>query len=279
MNQDRFEKIGKGTVIHHGDYNKRVYLMKLDKRDLPGVIREINQIARTNKYTKIICKVPQSASPHFLADGFFTEAQIPRFYDGKESAFFMSKFLNSDRLMGVETEQLKYFGGMLEKRNGNVADIIEPNGYQVKRLQPKHSKEMAAIYREVFDSYPFPIHDEKYIEETMKDEVQYYGVESKGKLIALASSEMDKKGLNAEMTDFATPKENRGKKLSLLLLQEMERQMKEQGFKTLYTMSRLNSVGMNKTFLRSGYIYSGTTINNTNIAGQIESLNIYYKHI
>jgi beta-lysine N6-acetyltransferase len=168
---------------------------------------------------------------------------------------------------------------MLDESDDTDSNLIQPNGYKVKQLKPEHSEEMVAIYREVFDSYPFPIHDKKYIEDTMQDEVQYYGVEENGKLLALASSEMDKKGLNAEMTDFATPKENRGKKLSLLLLQEMERQMEKQGFKTLYTMSRLNSVGMNKTFLRSGYVYSGTTINNTNIAGKIESLNIFYKHI
>jgi beta-lysine N6-acetyltransferase len=36
---------------------------------------------------------------------------------------------------------------------------------------------------------------------------------------------------------------------------------------------------MNKTFLKFDYCYSGTLINNTNIAGSIESMNVYYKHL
>lgn len=280
MITDKIEKIGQGTIIHHGDLNKRVYLMKLDKRDIPGIIGEVNRIARSNRYTKIICKVPQSAVPQFIADGFLTEAQIPLFYEGRETAFFMSKFLSSDRLLELETEQLQFFGGMLEKQNGRKNGEADPdNKYNVKRLTPADSEDIVAIYRDVFESYPFPIFDPNYIKETMESHVEYFGVEHKGKLLALASAEMDKKGLNAEMTDFATPRKNRGKKLALLLLDEMEKQMKKQGLKTLYTMARLNSVGMNKTFLRKGYVYSGTALKNTNIAGKIESLNIYYKHI
>jgi len=55
--------------------------------------------------------------------------------------------------------------------------------------------------------------------------------------------------------------------------------MKSLGIKVVYTIARLNSIPMNKTFLRLNYQYSGTLINNTNIAGKIESMNILYKHI
>ncbi len=55
--------------------------------------------------------------------------------------------------------------------------------------------------------------------------------------------------------------------------------MKAQDIKTLYTIARLNSPAMNKTFLRLNYTYSGTLIKNTNIAGKIESMNVYYKAI
>jgi len=55
--------------------------------------------------------------------------------------------------------------------------------------------------------------------------------------------------------------------------------MRKQGIKTLYTIARLDSIPMNKTFLKLNYCYSGTLINNTNIAGSIESMNIYYKYL
>jgi hypothetical protein len=59
----------------------------------------------------------------------------------------------------------------------------------------------------------------------------------------------------------------------------MEEAMQRQGIKTLFTIARLASIPMNKTFLRFGYQYSGTFINNTQIAGRIESMNLLYKHI
>jgi len=280
MRQDKIENIGKGTIIHHGEQNRRVYLMKLDKSDCPMVIDEINRLARRNKYTKIICKVPQSSAPQFIANGFMTEAQIPHFYNGKEGVFFMSKFLSSDRLLGIENEELVEFSQMLKSMNGYQMNGMKPEKtYRLRKLESSDSEEMAEIYKEIFESYPFPIHDPAYIRKTMENDVQYFGAEQNGELVALASAEVDTKAQNAEMTDFATLNEFRGKKLSVFLLMEMEKQMQKDGIKTLYTIARLKSPGMNKTFLRMGYTYSGTSIKNTNIAGNIESMNIYYKHI
>jgi putative beta-lysine N-acetyltransferase len=90
---------------------------------------------------------------------------------------------------------------------------------------------------------------------------------------------VDRKRRNAEMTDFATLPDFRGKKLSVILLAHMEDQMRINRIKTLYTIARLKSMPMNLTFLRMGYRYGGTLINNTNISGEIESMNVLYKHL
>lgn len=279
MKQDKIVKLGKGTIIQHGDLNKRIYLMKLNTQDLPDVIHEINSLARKNKYTKIFCKVPQKAAPQFLANGFFTEAQIPGFYKGKETAFFVSKFLSSDRLLNIENEKLQELSELLSANNNQRKEVPKNEIFTIKKLELNDSEEMAAIYKEVFLSYPFPIHDPDYLKKTMLQNVQYFGASYEGRLVALASAELDKNEKNAEMTDFATLKNFRGKKLAILLLSKMEEQMKNDGIKTLYTIARLNSIGMNLTFLRLGYNYSGTAIKNTNISGNIESMNIYYKQI
>jgi hypothetical protein len=46
----------------------------------------------------------------------------------------------------------------------------------------------------------------------------------------------------------------------------------------LYTIARAISVGMNITFARCGYDFGGTLVNNTQIAGRIESMNVWYKN-
>jgi putative beta-lysine N-acetyltransferase len=278
--QDNIEKIGKGSVIQHGNLNKRVYLMKLFEKDSPYIIQKINNLARKYKYSKIFCKVPAWAAPLFYANGFFLEAKIPRLYKNKEDGFFVSKFLNSDRLLQIETEQLYEFSKMLkEVKNQQEREQNQNNTYQVIKLDKSHFEDISAIYREVFESYPFPIYDSAYILKSIDQGVQYFGIKAQGNMVALASAEVDKNEQNAEMTDFATLPQHRGKGMAVILLNEMEQEMKKQGIKTLYTIARLNSVGMNRTFLKMNYTFSGTLIKNTNIAGKIESMNVYYKYI
>jgi putative beta-lysine N-acetyltransferase len=99
------------------------------------------------------------------------------------------------------------------------------------------------------------------------------------KLIAASSAEMDKKALNAEMTDFATDPEYLGQGLALFLLDLMDGYMKDKKYPTVYTIARSMSAGMNITFAKLGYKFTGTLINNTNISGSIESMNVWYKRL
>lgn len=278
---DAVEAIGKGTMVQHGKHNDRIYLLKLNDNDaLKDILANITRISIENRYSKIFCKIPKRVAPEFFARGFVLEAFIPKFYGTSEDVFFVSKFLNSDRLLNIETDQLKALSGLLkdEATDKQTAKAVKSE-YTIRKLDNGDIKQITDIYKVVFETYPFPIHDPAYIQKTMREDVQYFGAEKNGKLAALASSEIDSKGKNAEMTDFATLSEHAGNKLSLLLLKAMESDMQKQGILTLYTIARLNSVAMNKTFLRQAYQYSGTLIKNTNISGKIESMNVYYKHL
>ncbi|MBL7969886.1 MAG: GNAT family N-acetyltransferase, partial [Prolixibacteraceae bacterium] len=155
-----------------------------------------------------------------------------------------------------------------------------PARFLLKTAEPCHSDEMANVYRQVFKTYPFPIQDASYLKKTMNEgKVIYFGIWNNGKLAGLSSAELDVSNRNAEMTDFAVLPQYRGQKLASFLLRKMEEQMSLLNFKTLYTIARLNSPGMSKTFINSGYHYSGLLKNNTNISGQIESRTVYYKNI
>jgi putative beta-lysine N-acetyltransferase len=113
----------------------------------------------------------------------------------------------------------------------------------------------------------------------MRDNVDYFCIESNGLIIALASSEKDVSASNVEMTDFATLPEWRGNGLAVHLLKRMEEEMRKQEIKTAYTIARAASPGMNITFSKLGYSFGGRLKNNTNISGTIESMNIWYKHL
>ena len=281
--EDRVETIGAGTLIQHGKFNDRIYLMKLEKEDCPAILEGLRSLARKEKYTKIFGKVPASAAPLFFSDGYMMEAYIPGFYRGQEAAFFVSKYLDSDRLMEVERTRLEELGKLLEQKTEakerTGSSRIRGRRITIRRLDVSQADQVARIYQEVFKSYPFPIHDPGYITRTMEEDVCYFGVKRGGKIIALASTEIDREGRNAEMTDFATLPDYRGNNLAQILLKAMEKEMRRLGIQTLYTIARLHSPAMNRTFLKQHYHYAGTLIRNTQIAGSVESMNVYYKHI
>jgi putative beta-lysine N-acetyltransferase len=149
----------------------------------------------------------------------------------------------------------------------------------IKQASAKDTKEMAALYRQVFATYPFPIHDPEYLRKTMDNDVVYFGVWHDGMLVALSSCEIHSGISNAEMTDFAAMPDHRGQNLALHLLLCMETELKQRCIGVAYTIARAYSFGMNITFARAGYIFAGTLTNNTNIGGQIESMNVWYKPV
>lgn len=265
------------VLIHHGDYNNRLYILKFPEEGNRNLIKKITRKAIDSGYTKVVGKVQQSHLEAFLSLGYKLETTIPKFYNGKEDCCFLSKFLSIERA-AFNSRPLKEFKKFLDIKSISQQTAM-PEGIIFRELTQDDASEMALIYKEVFATYPFPIYEKDYLIETMQNNVVYFGAFKNDKLISISSAEMDTNSRNAEMTDFAVLPETRGKGLSKILLDMMEAKMKQLDIITLYTIARLNSVPMNKTFLRAGYHYAGTLINNTNISGGIESMNVLYKHI
>jgi putative beta-lysine N-acetyltransferase len=80
------------------------------------------------------------------------------------------------------------------------------------------------------------------------------------------------------MTDFATLPPHRKQGLARALLAHMDRCAADAGVRVSFTIARALSFGMNITFRRRGYRFGGTLINNTQIAGSLESMNVWYRH-
>ena len=272
MTEDKLQTIH-GSTIQHGPHNNRVYLMKLNKNNVSSTLSDIEKIAGTNHYGKIFAKVPASSSVVFQLKGYVMEAYIPGYYNGQEDAFFLSRFLTEDR-KHLPREDLSVLQNILTKQK----NLPEKKEHPIKNMKPEETDVMAELYKRVFPTYPFPIHDPGYLQKTMEDHISYFGLYENKKLIALSSAEKDTYNRAVEMTDFAVLPEYRGNNISYYLLEKMEKEMKKEGYRTFYTIARLKAPGMNLTFLKKGYQYSGTLINNTNISGQIESMNVLYKN-
>jgi putative beta-lysine N-acetyltransferase len=118
--------------------------------------------------------------------------------------------------------------------------------------------QMVEVYRKVFKTYPFPIHDPQYIMKTIHENFIYFSVWKKNMIISLSSSEIDIGSQNVEMRDFAALLEYRGNGSAIYLLyNKMEEEIRKKQMKTAYTISSEFSHGSNIIFIKMGYRYGG----------------------
>ncbi|HMK48311.1 MAG TPA: putative beta-lysine N-acetyltransferase [Methanocella sp.] len=266
------------TVVQQGRYNDRIYVMKLAKKDIPWIIDRLKEIATENGYSKIFIKAPDTGLTEFLRKGYLIEAFVPRFFYGKEDGYFLARYLQDNRRKEPRNHQIQ---------NVLLKAMVKAGLHKPSKLQPGLSfhvatkddaGELSSLYKMVFDTYPFPIFDEAYLKKAMQeDNVKYFYIRCKDDIVAASSAEMDMEMENVEMTDFATHPDYRGKRLSGYLLRKMEEDMIKEGMKISYTIARAISYPINGVFSQAGYFYGGTLLNNTNICGSFESMNVWHK--
>ncbi len=270
---DRVELLGAST-IQHGPFNRRVYLMKPAREDLPELPGRLIDFARERGYTKVFAKVPAPARELFTGAGYEIEAGVPGYYRGGDSALFAAYYLDPARREGDRQEALR-IRELALSRAGTGKE--EAGGEEPRPLGEEDCPAAAELYREVFESYPFPIRDPGYLRRTMAANVDYYGVWEEGRLSALASAEKESEALAAEMTDFASRRGARGRGLAGRILSRMEEDLARSGYRTGFTIARALSAGMNITFARAGYRFGGLLWNNTQICGRLEPMNVWHK--
>jgi putative beta-lysine N-acetyltransferase len=267
------------SVLQHGHLNNRVYVMKLAPAETADIIRFADDLSRKEGYTKIFVRVPENLVEVFAGDGYLTEASVPYFYRGSESAVFMAKYHDPGRKVVRDATQAANVLSEAFGHAGERTPHVLADGFSLMHAHAGDAEDIAALYRTVFSTYPFPIHDPGYIRETMKGPFRYYLIKKSHILAAVASCETDAENQNAEVTDFATEPGFRGRGFAGLLLHVMEADLKKQGTRLTYTICRALSGPVNTIFAGAGYQYGGQLPNNTNICGSIESMNVWYKKL
>ncbi len=204
------------------------------------------------------------------------EGFIGGFFKGKDAHIY-SMFLNPNRKIPVAPREEEKVMELVENDKKEPGSKL-PEGYMMKQATEEDAPLMARLYNTVFKSYPTPINDPDFIIELMNRDV-YFTVIIKDKEIVSACSADYMPSFNAvEMTDCATLEEYRNRRfLSHQFFYLMEL-MKEKGVQTFFSYSRALSEGMNLINARHGFIYGGRLKQQSNIAGKMESMNIWYKN-
>ena len=263
-------------MIQHGEYNNRIYLMELRDGDPVSLPDRLETFAVERGYGKIFVKLPETAHSPFLQSGFVREAAVPGMFCGETAGVFLGKFLKASRREEA--------ADCLEQRKRvlaaslNYSPSVIPD-CTVEKAAADDLEELAALYAEIFPTYPFPIQDQDFLKSEMESSTVYFIIRSGGKLMAASSYEFNSEYRYAEMTDFATRSAARGRGFASRLLVSMEADAAASGIRTAFTIARACSFGMNLVFSRAGYGFGGALVNNTMIGDSIETMHVWHKKL
>jgi putative beta-lysine N-acetyltransferase len=275
---DRIDRLGE-TVFQHGPSNDRVYVLSTIAEDIPELLPYLENLATKRRYGKVIAKCPAPCVEAFEGWGARLEARIGDYYGEGNDACFMARYFEAERAEERQPEDVARNLEIARDKAGEAPRSSDASWDDLAIAGPEDAEAMSHVYQQVFPTYPFPILDPAYLRQAMQNDVVFFKLTRSGEIGALASAEMDVKHDAVEMTDFATLPAFRGQGAAQELLQAMERAMAERGLRTTFTIARAYSTGMNVTFAKCGYEYGGTLTGNTNIAGRIESMNIWWKRL
>jgi len=278
MKGDAIETFGQ-SLVQYGPENDRVFLMKLAEEDLPEIITSIDSLAVLHSFSKAFVKVPETARGQFAEHGYQIEAKVPGLFKGREDGLFMARYFDSNRLVDEDADRVRKVLDAADVRAERKPPSELPEGCHCRLASPAQCRQMAELYQQVFESYPFPIDDPEYLASVMAKNVIFAGIWHGRQLVALASAEVDHPNRHAELTDFATDPEWRGQGLASHLLRYLEDQLRGLQIETGFTIARGTSYGMNVCFAQNGYQFAGTLVKNTQIGGQLESMNVWYKRL
>lgn len=256
-------------------FNNRIQVVDYHVGDPDAFVQGLRERASSRGLGKVFMKARDADAPALEAAGMEREATITGYYHGEDAAV-LALFVDPGRR---EQPHLAAEQEILEAVRSQPADPTSPplpEGYRSATATPGDAPDLAALYQEVFASYPYPIRDADYLVETMASHVIYRIVRDQdGRVVAAASAETSPSHSNAEMTDFATLPDQRRKGLALHLLAGLEEEMERRGIVCLYTIARARSFGMTRVFYNRGYVFTGTLVNNCNISGGFEDMHVW----
>lgn len=225
-------------------------------------------------FGKIILNCRYHYVKSFLEAGFLIEGIIDGFFKG-EDAFCMSYFINPERKISPKEKEEDE---IIEKcRSVVLSKTKDINGFIIRNVTNDDIPQMIELFKTVFKTYPSPVFNPSYLEEVIDTKTHFKVAVLNDKIVSIASAEMDKENLNAEITDCATYPEHRGQGLLTNLINHLEKDLIDMGFYSLYSLSRAINHGINIALKKHGYMYRGRHINNCNICGKYEDMNIWAK--
>lgn len=260
-------------------YNRRIKIMDYQADDLEALILKVRFLAEANGFDKNFCMAHPEDWVGFLRHGYVLEAVLKYYLNGRD-AFIMSKFRSQERLTSKHLmEEILMVEKMMATKPSTAPRPALPEGFEVRMARREDIPELLELYKGIFASYPSPLTHASYLETVFQTDAVYAVCTRHGEIVSAASGELHPRLQAVELTDCATVESVRGLGLMSHILALLEDEMRRRDYICAYTMARARSFGMNAVFHRLGYIFNGRLVNNCDIFGDMEDMNIWVKDL
>jgi len=287
-----YTEMSKSTGLYHDDLqllnnhidfepnNNRMKIYRLPyERITIETIKAFKNLGRKKRCEKLIFYVNDYEKDMLTNDNnFVQEGFIAGFFQG-DDAYVFAMFLDPNRNQSIDKDEQHRVIDMVEQDKHIYLKRPLPAGYTMRHATVHDTSELAQLYDTIFETYPTPMNNAQYIENLMQDDVYFTIIEYHGQIVSASAADIIPDFNSAEMTDCATLLEHRQKGLLSHQFSYLIELMRQKGVQTLFCYSRAVSLGMNLINIRNGFTYGGRMVQNSNIAGRLECMNIWFKNI
>jgi len=266
------------AVLFLDVYNQRIKIIDYKVENFRNFILRVRWIAEANQFDKIICMASECDWQQFLKFGYVLEAVLKYYHSGND-AFVVSKFRSQDRLnSGSLMEEILLIENVMNEPRTGALKPLDP-GLEIRLARKEDIGQLIDLYKGIFESYPSPLIHQSYLETIFQEDSVFAVCVEGEKIVAAASAELYPTHMAAELTDCATLPEKRGRGLMSHILGFLERELVARKYSCAYTMARARSFGMNMVFYQLGYEFMGRLVNNCDIFGAFEDMNIWVRDL
>lgn len=258
-------------------YNRRIKVLDYRADDYPAMMLKLRFLAKANRFDKIWIKATERDWIEFLKFGYVLEGVL-QYYNRGRPAYLVSKFRSQKRLQSKHLmKETLLIEEILNRPRGEPRPLAR--GYTLDYAREKDVDGMLALYQQVFKTYPSPLKYREYLRAVLHRDAIFRVIRRGDRVLSVASAELDRGHQAAELTDCATHPDERGKGLMGAILHALEGDLRRRGYRCAYTMARARSYGMNAAFHALGYEFNGRMVNNCDIYGSFEDMNLWVKNL
>ncbi len=258
-------------------FNQRIRIDHY-RGNMTHILKEVCHISQEDFCEKVIFYSRPEHWHHLISFGYELEGVIPGYFSGTDS-YIMTLYTNNERRTSLHWVKENKILSDIKDKGPNMNEKPIPADYFFRKAEVDDAKQLAGLYGKVFQVYPTPMTDAKYVESMINDGTYFYLVEYHNEVVSAASAEVNTAHHNAELTDCATLPSHRKYGLMKKLLMYLEEELRKNGIFCAYSLARALSFGMNSAFYQLGYQYQGRLTNNCYIFDKLEDMNIWRKDL